>query len=74
MVCTEAVTPHYRIGGQTIAALDGVSFEVPQGQFMAIVGPSGSGKPTLLMLGCLDRPDSGRYPFACVDVSRGSAC
>jgi putative ABC transport system ATP-binding protein len=70
MVCMEAVTRHYRVGGQTIAALDGVSFEVPQGQFMAIVGPSGSGKSTLLnMLGCLDRPDSGRYLLDGVDVS-----
>lgn len=70
MVCVEAVTRHYRVGGQMIAALDGVSFEVPQGQFMAIVGPSGSGKSTLLnMLGCLDRPDSGRYLLDGVDVS-----
>ena len=70
MVCMEAVTRHYRVGEQTIAALDGVSFEVPQGQFMAIVGPSGSGKSTLLnMLGCLDRPDSGRYLLDGVDVS-----
>lgn len=70
MVRMEAVTRHYRIGGQVIAALDGVSFMVPQGQFMAIVGPSGSGKSTLLnMLGCLDRPDSGRYLLDDVDVS-----
>jgi putative ABC transport system ATP-binding protein len=70
MVCMEAVTRHYRVGGQTIAALDGVGFEMPQGQFMAIVGPSGSGKSTLLnMLGCLDRPDSGRYLLDGVDVS-----
>ncbi|HEU4670528.1 MAG TPA: ABC transporter ATP-binding protein [Dyella sp.] len=66
----EAITRHYRVGGQTIAALDGVGFEVPQGQFTAIVGPSGSGKSTLLnMLGCLDRPDSGRYLLDDVDVS-----
>ena len=70
MVCMEAVTRHYRVGGQVIAALDGMSFEVPQGQFMAIVGPSGSGKSTLLnMLGCLDRPDSGRYLLDGMDVS-----
>lgn len=70
MVCMEAVTRHYRIGGQTIAALDGVSFEAPQGQFLAIAGPSGSGKSTLLnMLGCLDRPTSGRYLLDGVDVT-----
>lgn len=70
MVRMEAITRHYRVGGQTIAALDGVGFEVPRGQFTAIVGPSGSGKSTLLnMLGCLDRPDSGRYLLDEVDVS-----
>ena len=70
MVRMDAVTRHYRVGGQTIAALDGVSFEVPKGQFAAIIGPSGSGKSTLLnMLGCLDRPDSGRYLLDGVDVS-----
>jgi putative ABC transport system ATP-binding protein len=70
MVRMEAITRHYRVGTQVIAALDGVSFEVPQGQFTAIVGPSGSGKSTLLnMLGCLDRPDSGRYLLDDVDVS-----
>jgi len=70
MVCMEAVTRHYRVGGQTIAALDGVGFMVPRGQFTAIVGPSGSGKSTLLnMLGCLDRPDSGRYLLEDIDVS-----
>lgn len=70
MVNMEALTRHYQVGGQTIAALNGVSFEVPQGQFMAVVGPSGSGKSTLLnMLGCLDRPDSGRYLLDGVDVS-----
>jgi len=70
MVRMEAITRHYRVGGQVIAALDGVGFEVPKGQFTAIVGPSGSGKSTLLnMLGCLDRPDSGRYLLDEVDVS-----
>jgi putative ABC transport system ATP-binding protein len=70
MVRMEAVTRRYTVGDQAIAALDGVSFEVPKGQFTAIIGPSGSGKSTLLnMLGCLDRPDSGRYLLDDVDVS-----
>lgn len=70
MVRMEAVRRGYQVGGQQVVALDGVGFEVPQGQFMAIVGPSGSGKSTLLnMLGCLDRPDSGRYLLDDVDVS-----
>lgn len=66
----DAITRHYNVGNQLIAALDGVSFNVPRGQFTAIVGPSGSGKSTLLnMLGCLDRPDSGRYLLDDIDVS-----
>ena len=70
MVRMEAITRRYRVGGQTIAALDGVGFAIPQGQFTAVVGPSGSGKSTLLnLLGCLDRPDSGRYLLDEVDVS-----
>lgn len=70
MVQLENVQRHYRIGGQTVAALAGVTLEVPRGQFVAIVGPSGSGKSTLLnILGCLDRPSGGRYCLDGTDVS-----
>lgn len=70
MVQLSDIRRHYRVGGQTVHALDGVGFEVPQGQFMAVVGPSGSGKSTLLnILGCLDRPDSGSYYLDGTDVS-----
>ncbi|MFB3891114.1 MAG: ABC transporter ATP-binding protein [Phycisphaerae bacterium] len=61
----------YVLGGDTIHALDGVSFEVAAGEMVAITGPSGSGKSTLMhILGCLDRPDSGQYFLAGEDVSR----
>ena len=45
-------------------------FEVPEGDFVAIMGPSGSGKSTLLnILGCLDRPTTGSYELSGVSVA-----
>ena len=70
MVNLHGITRRYRVGGQNVEALAGVSLSVPTGQFAAIVGPSGSGKSTLLnILGCLDRPSDGRYELDGVDVS-----
>src|SRR5688572_8678595 len=61
----------YVLGGETVHALRGVSFDVPEGDYISIMGPSGSGKSTLLnLLGCLDRPSSGRFMLSDVDVSR----
>ena len=56
------VKKEYPLGGETVTALDNVSFTVNKGDFIAIIGPSGSGKSTLMnMIGCLDTPDSGEY-------------
>ena len=60
----------YELGGTTVRALDGVDFDVPEGDMLAIAGPSGSGKSTLMhIIGCLDRPDGGKYILAGEDIS-----
>jgi len=52
----------YRIGGEMLAALDGIDLDIRRGEFAALMGPSGSGKSTLMnILGCLDRPSEGSY-------------
>jgi putative ABC transport system ATP-binding protein len=70
-VRVEQLTKDYWLGGEPVHALRGVSFDVPEGDYIAIMGPSGSGKSTLLnLLGCLDRPTSGRFFLGDVDVTR----
>ena len=60
----------YQMGDTAVHALDGVSFEINEGEFVAIVGQSGSGKSTAMnIIGCLDVPTSGIYELAGVDVS-----
>ncbi len=59
----------YKMGGETLKALDDISFSVQKGDFIAIIGPSGSGKSTLMdMIGCLDVPDTGGYHLDGKDV------
>ena len=60
----------YVLSGETVHALRGVTFDVPQGDYISIMGASGSGKSTLLnLLGCLDRPTAGQYLLGGDDVA-----
>ncbi len=63
----------YVLKGETVRALRGVSFDVPEGDYVAIMGPSGSGKSTLLnLLGCLDTPSAGSLYLGEDDVAQMS--
>ena len=60
----------YRMGDTEVHALDGVDITIDRGEFVAIVGQSGSGKSTAMnIIGCLDVPTAGRYYLGGVDVS-----
>jgi putative ABC transport system ATP-binding protein len=73
LICLQAVTKVYRMGDVLVEALRGVDLTIEQGDFVSIMGASGSGKSTIMnIVGCLDRPSGGRYWLAGREVSRMS--
>jgi len=71
IIRVEELHKYYELGETRVHALRGVSLEIRSGEFVAIMGASGSGKSTFMnLLGCLDRPSSGRYLLEGTDVSR----
>src|SRR3954471_9740709 len=71
VIRAEDLHKYYEMGETRVHALRSVSLAIGRGEFVAIMGASGSGKSTFMnILGCLDRPSSGRYLLEDVDVSQ----
>jgi len=71
LIRTSELGRDYRKGGETVRALRDITLEIAAGEFVAIMGPSGSGKSSLMnLLGFLDRPTTGAYWYGGQDVSR----
>ncbi len=71
MIQIENLKKYYTQGALQVKALDGVSLSVREGEFVSIMGSSGSGKSTMMnVLGCLDQPTDGTFTLDGIDVSK----
>lgn len=69
----QSVTKIYKVGVESIHALDGIDLELRENEYVTVMGPSGSGKSTLMnVLGCLDRASSGYYELDGQDTTKMS--
>ncbi len=73
MIKLSGIVKEYHIAGDVLSVLKEIDLFVGEGDFLSIMGPSGSGKSSLLhILGCLDHPTRGTYLFDGVDVCQAS--
>ena len=71
VIRVQDIHKNYRMGSDTIHALNGVDCAIRENEYVAVMGPSGSGKSTLMnIIGCLDRPSSGEYWLSGENVSK----
>ncbi len=70
VILVEEIHKYYELGETRVHALRGVSTAIASGEFVTIMGSSGSGKSTFMnILGCLDKPSAGRYLLSGIEVS-----
>lgn len=71
MIDVQNLRKEFQSGEYTVKALDGITFDIPEGMFAAVIGKSGSGKSTLLaQLGALDRPTGGSIKVGEQDIAK----
>tara|TARA_R110002111_G_scaffold257026_1_gene324917 strand:- start:55137 stop:55868 length:732 start_codon:yes stop_codon:yes gene_type:complete len=70
LVVIRNLTKQYHKGGETISPLDGVSLDIDQGEFLSLMGASGTGKSTLLnLIASIDHPDAGSIHVDGIDIT-----